>query len=175
MGLWHPCAGACWHMNTQHEQAYDGVGTTTNDECSWQAKYSKTAGSAREIFAEFDPDYESYTLDEAYLDVTDHAQLHSMSGTHLSPAAHTWTSVGHLSGVVARPLQKCICAKQDAWHGVRADCMGHVGCYATKHPELALPYRRGDCCRDQAPRAYTAACHLLLWSRPQSHAGQDLL
>ena len=47
---------------------------------SWQAKYSKVAAAAREIFAEFDPDYESCSLDEAYLDVTDHAQLHSMSG-----------------------------------------------------------------------------------------------
>ena len=90
------------------------VGLATNDECSWQAKYSKIAGSAREIFAHFDPDYESYTLDEAYLDVTDHAQLHSVSGIRHSSAAHTWTSVGRLSDVIARPLlQECIGAEQD--------------------------------------------------------------
>ena len=52
-----------------------------------QAKYSKVATAAREIFVEFDPDFESYTLDEAYLDVTDYSQLHSMSGARSARAA----------------------------------------------------------------------------------------
>ncbi|KAJ8602248.1 hypothetical protein CTAYLR_003626 [Chrysophaeum taylorii] len=36
------------------------------------AKYEKAAATARDIFAEYDPDFRSYSLDEAYLDLTSH-------------------------------------------------------------------------------------------------------
>ena len=44
------------------------------------AKYTKAAQAVREIIAVYDPDYESASLDEAYLDITAYCALHDTSG-----------------------------------------------------------------------------------------------
>lgn len=44
------------------------------------SKYVRVAAATRAIFVEFDPDFEAGSLDEAYLDVTDYCQMHSLTG-----------------------------------------------------------------------------------------------
>ena len=44
------------------------------------SKYVKVAAATRAILADYDPEFEAGSLDEAYLDVTDYCQMHSTSG-----------------------------------------------------------------------------------------------
>lgn len=44
------------------------------------SKYVKVAAATRAILADYDPEFEAGSLDEAYLDVTDYCQMHSTTG-----------------------------------------------------------------------------------------------
>ena len=43
-------------------------------------KYTRAAAATRAIFAQYDPDFEAGSLDEAYLDVTDYCRAHETTG-----------------------------------------------------------------------------------------------
>ena len=47
------------------------------------SKYVKVAAATRAILADYDPEFEAGSLDEAYLDVTDYCQMHSTSGKRM--------------------------------------------------------------------------------------------
>lgn len=59
-------------------------------------KYTRAAAATRAIFAQYDPDFEAGSLDEAYLDVTDYCRSHETTGRE-SIALHT-------------PLHACACS-----------------------------------------------------------------
>ena len=44
-------------------------------------RYVAVSKQTRKIFAEFDPDMEAGSLDEAFLDITSYCVLHNMTGT----------------------------------------------------------------------------------------------
>ena len=44
-------------------------------------KYTKASQATRNIFRDFDPDFEAGSLDEAYLDITAYCEQHGMTGT----------------------------------------------------------------------------------------------
>lgn len=56
------------------------------------AKYTAAAEKVRAIIAVFDPDYESASLDEAYMDITSYCQLHSTTGASVEHAC-VWYAV----------------------------------------------------------------------------------
>lgn len=43
-------------------------------------KYTRAAAATRAIFAQYDPDFEAGSLDEAHLDVTDYCRSHETTG-----------------------------------------------------------------------------------------------
>lgn len=51
-------------------------------------KYRTASNATRRIFADFDPNFEAGSLDEAYLDITDYCQQHSRSGGWSISALH---------------------------------------------------------------------------------------
>lgn len=69
------------------------------------AKYTEASRSTRAIFACYDPDYESASLDEAYLDVTAYCkrmgvrgdQVRSMTGQRVLHGA-AWAEGGQVPG-----------------------------------------------------------------------------
>ena len=48
------------------------------------SKYVKVAAATRAILADYDPEFEAGSLDEAYLDVTDYCQMHTTTGKYIS-------------------------------------------------------------------------------------------
>ena len=85
------------------------------------AKYTEASLHTRAIFACYDPDYESGSLDEAYLDVTAYCERMGMDGGQVCssrPVMHQriWSSGmrhGHLWGAGGW-LVPC------TWHGLHA-------------------------------------------------------
>jgi len=47
-------------------------------------KYKEASGLARTVFSHFDPNYHSWSLDEAALDVTDYCTLHGVTSAHVA-------------------------------------------------------------------------------------------
>lgn len=56
-------------------------------------KYTEASSHTRAIFACFDPDYESASLDEAYLDVTSYRERMGVSGAEVG-CMHAWVWFG---------------------------------------------------------------------------------
>lgn len=60
----------------------------------WLMCVDRAAAAVRAILADYDPDFEAGSLDEAYLDVTDYCRQHGLIGNPLAhQVTHTPTTV----------------------------------------------------------------------------------
>ena len=53
-------------------------------------KYVRAAAATRAIFARFDPEFEAGSLDEAYLDISEHCRQHELTGEGVCCPSQRW-------------------------------------------------------------------------------------
>ncbi|KAJ4419700.1 hypothetical protein N0V85_000871 [Neurospora sp. IMI 360204] len=84
-------------------------------------KYTAKAGEVREIIAEYDPNFESASIDEAYLNITDYCTRHAMAPADavgkMRSEIHEKTSITVSAGIAANTRLAKICSNMNKPNG----------------------------------------------------------
>lgn len=84
-------------------------------------KYTAKAGEVREIIAEYDPNFESASIDEAYLNITNYCTQHAMTAADavakMRREIHEKTSITVSAGIAANTRLAKICSNMNKPNG----------------------------------------------------------
>lgn len=84
-------------------------------------KYTAKANEVREVIAEYDPRFESASIDEAYLNITEYCQDHNMSPedavAQMRRQVHLRTSITVSAGIAANAKLAKICSNMNKPNG----------------------------------------------------------
>lgn len=84
-------------------------------------KYTAKAGEVREIIAEYDPNFESASIDEAYLNITDYCTRHTMTAadavSKMRSEIHEKTGITVSAGIAANTRLAKICSNMNKPNG----------------------------------------------------------
>ncbi|KAL0468142.1 hypothetical protein QR685DRAFT_447246 [Neurospora intermedia] len=84
-------------------------------------KYTAKAGEVREIISEYDPNFESASIDEAYLNITDYCTRHAMAPADavakMRSDIHERTSITVSAGIAANTRLAKICSNMNKPNG----------------------------------------------------------